>query len=169
MDFLDGCPSRGNSAANRLFTAVWVGVRCALFSYRRFFFFFSHFYFPASGQAVFTGVVPSPPRFLRSIFIAHRVQQSHCSSIFHQVLLTYQVPGNGTTRIRAGPPPLRPTMAEGRYFDMLEIRRQRVIMQCMPYGVQKVLLPQGTGRPASNGMYMFSLRMPLQNARPVHT
>ena len=53
------------------------------------FFFFSHFYFSASGQAVITGVVPSPPRFLPSIFIAHRVQQSHCSSIFHRVLLTH--------------------------------------------------------------------------------
>ena len=54
------------------------------------FFFFSHFYFlPASGQAVVTGVVPSPPQFLSSIFIAHRVQQSHCSSVFHRVLLTH--------------------------------------------------------------------------------
>ena len=33
-----------------------------------------------------TGVIPSPPRFLSSIFIAHRVQQSHCSSIAHRVL-----------------------------------------------------------------------------------
>ena len=32
---------------------------------------------------------PSPPRFLPSIFIEHRVQQSHCSSIFHRVLLTH--------------------------------------------------------------------------------
>ena len=47
-----------------------------------FFFFLSHFYFPASGQAVVTGVVPFPRRFLPSIFIAHRVQQSHCSSLF---------------------------------------------------------------------------------------
>ena len=54
-----------------------------------FFFFFAHFYFPASGQAVDTGVIPSPPRFLPSIFIAHRVQQSHCSSIVHRVLLTH--------------------------------------------------------------------------------
>ena len=56
-------------------------------------FFFSssiaHSYCPASGQAVVTGVVSSPPRFLPSIFIAHRVQQSHCSSIFHLVLLTH--------------------------------------------------------------------------------
>ena len=29
-----------------------------------------------------------PPRFLPSIFIAHRVQQSHCSSILNRVLLT---------------------------------------------------------------------------------
>ena len=36
-----------------------------------------------------TGAVPFPPRFLPSIFIAHRVQQSHCSSIFHRVLLTH--------------------------------------------------------------------------------
>ena len=31
------------------------------------------------------GVVPSSPRFVPSIFIAHRVQQSHCSSVFHRV------------------------------------------------------------------------------------
>ena len=54
-----------------------------------FFFLFAHFHFPASGRAVVTGVVPSPPRFLPSIFIAHRVQQSHCSSIVHRVLLTH--------------------------------------------------------------------------------
>ena len=35
-----------------------------------------------------TGVIPSPPRFLPSIFIAHRVQQSRCSSIVHRMLLT---------------------------------------------------------------------------------
>ena len=54
-----------------------------------FFFFFSHFHFPASGQAVVTGVVPFSPRFFPSTFIAHRVQQFHCSSIFHRVLLTH--------------------------------------------------------------------------------
>ena len=54
-----------------------------------FFFFFSHFYFPASGHAVVTSVVPSPPRFLPSIFIAHKVQRPHCSSMFHRVLLTH--------------------------------------------------------------------------------
>ena len=54
-----------------------------------FLFFLIHIYFPASGQAVVTGVVPSSPRFFPPIFFAHRVQQSHYSSIFHQVLLTH--------------------------------------------------------------------------------
>ena len=36
-----------------------------------------------------TGVVPSSPRFLLSIFTAHRVQQSHSSSTFDRVLLTH--------------------------------------------------------------------------------
>ena len=54
-----------------------------------FFSYSLHFYFPASGQAVVTGDVPSSPWFLPSIFIAHRVQQSHCSSIVHRVLLTH--------------------------------------------------------------------------------
>ena len=51
--------------------------------------FSSHFYFPASRQAVVTGVVPSPSWFLPSIFIAHGVQQSRCLSNFHPVLLTH--------------------------------------------------------------------------------
>ena len=29
-----------------------------------------------------TGVVPSPPRYVPSFFVAHRVQHSHCSSVF---------------------------------------------------------------------------------------
>ena len=60
-----------------------------MFQYVSFFFFFCTLSLPASGQAVVTGVIPSPPRFLPSIFIAHRVQQSHCSSIFHRTLLTH--------------------------------------------------------------------------------
>ena len=57
-----------------------------------FFFFLAHFYLPASGYAVVTGPRCRPffpPVLLPSIFIAHRVQQTHCSSIFHRVLLTH--------------------------------------------------------------------------------
>ena len=54
------------------------------------FIYFSHtFTFQLLDNAVVTGVVPSSPRFLPSMFIAHRVQQSHCSSIFHRVLQTH--------------------------------------------------------------------------------
>ena len=65
--------------------------RCSQHLKVKFVFFFSHFYFPASGQAVVTGVVHSPPpRFLPSCSIAHTAQPSHCSSIFHhRVLLTH--------------------------------------------------------------------------------
>ena len=65
--------------------------------------FFLHtcvIYFPASGQAVVTGVVPSPPRFLPSIFITPRVQQSHCSSIFHRVLLTHALAFSASQFVR---------------------------------------------------------------------
>ena len=55
-----------------------------------FFFFSSHTStFSVSGQAVVTGVVPSPPRFLPLIYISNRVQKSHCSSISHPALLTH--------------------------------------------------------------------------------
>ena len=74
--FVDWLPQRGStSAPPTLYIYIYI--------------FFLTLHFPASGQAVVTGVVPSPPRFLPSIFIAHRVQQSHCSSICHRVLLTH--------------------------------------------------------------------------------
>ena len=71
-----------------------------MFVYIFIYSFFSHFYFPGSGQAVVTGVVPFPPRFLPSIFIAHRVQKSHCSSIFHRVLLTHALALSASQLVR---------------------------------------------------------------------
>ena len=49
---------------------------CTMLHAKKYYFYllFSHFYFPASGQAVVTGVIRSSPRFLPSIFFAHRVQ-----------------------------------------------------------------------------------------------
>ena len=76
--------------------AAWLTIAFFLFL------FHTHIYFPASGQqAVVTGVVPScPPRFLPSIFIAHGVQQSHCSSIFHRVLLTHALALSASQLVR---------------------------------------------------------------------
>ena len=56
-----------------------------------FFFFFTHsstFQLLDNKRSTVAGVVPFSPRFSPSFFIAHRVQQSHCPSIFHRVLLT---------------------------------------------------------------------------------
>ena len=80
---------------------VWSSLyRISLFAPLKkasFFFFFSdhHFYLPAQLVGGVTlsdlldkpwsqdlGVVPSPPRYVLSIFIAHRIQHSLCSSIF---------------------------------------------------------------------------------------
>ena len=51
-----------------------------------------------------------PARFRPSIFIAHRVQQSHCSSIFHRVLLTHAL-GLSRKSICAQEKPLRICMS----------------------------------------------------------
>ena len=66
------------------------------------FFFFSHFYFPASGQAVVTGVVPSPPRFLPSILsrigfsypTARRVANSRSRTFRKSTCAQEKVPTN---------------------------------------------------------------------------
>ena len=47
-----------------------------------FWFYLAPVYFPASGEAVVSGVVPLPPWYVPSILIAHGVQHSHRSSIF---------------------------------------------------------------------------------------
>ena len=73
--------------------------------YTSLFLLLSHFYFPASGQAVVTSVVPSPPRFLPSIFIAHRVQQSNFLSIFHRVLLTRALAFSASQFVHKKKPP----------------------------------------------------------------
>ena len=54
-------------------------TRCRVIS---LFFFFTNIYFPTSGQAVVTGVVPSSPKFLPSILIARRVQHTTARRFF---------------------------------------------------------------------------------------
>ena len=79
------------SPSARTGTGLLTPVRFILFYFSLFFFIFlfiSHFYFPASGQAMVTGVVPSPPWFSPSIFIAHRVQRFHCWSILLTLALS---------------------------------------------------------------------------------
>ena len=95
-DCITICP-RSRSSSKLLFASCVCDAAAARFflffcfflCVSRKFFFFSHLYSPALGQAVITGVVPSPPRYLPSLFIAHRVQQPHCTSVFYRVLLTH--------------------------------------------------------------------------------
>ena len=60
-----------------------------VFFYLLFFFTSRTFFFQLLDKPWSQVSSLSPPRFLPSIFIAHRVQHSHCSSIFHRVLLTH--------------------------------------------------------------------------------
>ena len=91
-----------------------------------FFFFFAHFYFPGSGQAVVTGVVPSSPRFLPSIFIAHRVQHSHCSSIFHRVLLTHALALSASQFVHKKKSPLIHTSMHSGGFELTRLTYTRL-------------------------------------------
>ena len=90
-------------------------------------FFFPHFYFSPSGQAVVTGVVPSPPRFFPSIFIAHRVQQSHCSSIFHRVLLTHTRARSASQFVhKKKPPRIYTSRMHSGGFDLTKLTYTRL-------------------------------------------
>ena len=54
-----------------------------------FFFFYTFTFQLLDKPWLQVSVAPSSPRFLPSLFIAHRFQQFYCSSIFHRVLLTH--------------------------------------------------------------------------------
>ena len=63
---------------------------CIMYLYMHIIFFFvsvllSSFWI----SCVVSGVVPSPPRYMPSVFIAHRVQHSPCSSTSHGKLQTH--------------------------------------------------------------------------------
>ena len=94
--------------------------------YHSFFFLVVHFCFPASGQAVVTGVVPSRPRFLPSIFIAHRVQQSHCSSIFHRVLLTHALAFSASQFVHKEKSPRIHTSMYSEGFELTKLTYTRL-------------------------------------------
>ena len=92
-------------------------------------FCFTHIYFPASGQGVVIGVVPSSPRslrFLPSIFIAHRVQQSRCSSMFHRVLLTHALALSASQFVHKKKSPRMYTSMHSGGFELTKLTNTRV-------------------------------------------
>ena len=73
-----------------------------------------------------TGVVPPLPRFLPSIFIAHRVQQSHCSSIFHRVLLTHAVALSASPFVHKKKSPRMYTSIHSGGFELTKLTYTRL-------------------------------------------
>ena len=73
-----------------------------------------------------TGVVHSPPWFLPSIFIAHRVQQSHCSSIFHRVLLTHALALSASQYVPKIKPPRNCTNIHSGGFELTKLTYTRL-------------------------------------------
>ena len=119
-----------NNTLSRLFPTSCVrknssgGVLACFFLF--VYLFFTHIYFPASGQAVVTGVVRSPLRFLPSIFIAHRVQQSHCSSIFHRVFLTHALALSASQFVREKKSPRIYTSVHLGGFELTKLTYTRL-------------------------------------------
>ena len=117
--------------------SVWASAPSSLFSFF-FFLFFTHIYFPAPEQAVVTGVVPSSPRFLPSILIAHRVQQSHCSSIFHWALLTHALALSASQFVHKKKSPRIYTSMHSGGFELTKLTYTRL----------EDIIWYATGRPA---------------------
>ena len=84
-------------------------------------------YFPAFGQAMVTAVVPSSPRFLPSIFIAHRVQQFRCSSIFHRVLQTHALALSASQFVHKKKSPRVYTSMHSGGFELTKLTYTRLV------------------------------------------
>ena len=87
-------------------------IRCWTFCFA---YIVTRIYLPASGQAVATGVAPSPPRFLAAIFIAHKIKQSDCLSIFHRVLLIHALAFSENQLVHNKSPPIYTSMHSGGF------------------------------------------------------
>ena len=68
----------------------------------------------------------SPPRFMPSIFIAHRVQHSHCSSIFHRVLPTHALALSASQFVHKKKPPRIYTSMHSGGFELTKLTYTRL-------------------------------------------
>ena len=107
----------------------------------------THIYFPASGQAVVTGVVSSPPRFLPSIFIAHRVQQSHCSSIFHRVLPTHALALSASQFVRKKKSPRIYTSTHSGGFELTKLTYTRLEDNLIRHRGDRLVITTSSAKP----------------------
>ena len=109
---------------------------CLFFSWHTFTFH------PACGQAVVTVVVPSPPRFLPSIFIAHRVQQFNCSSIFHLVLLTHALALSARQFVHKKKSQRIYTSMHSAGLELTELTYTRLEDNLIRHGGDRLVLPR---------------------------
>ena len=111
--------------------------------YIMFFFFLTRICFPASGQqAVVIGIAPSPPRFLPSIFIAHRVQQSHCASTFHRVLLTHALALSASQFVHNKKPPrIHTSCMHSGGFELMKLTHTRLEDNLMRHRGDRLYTP----------------------------
>ena len=89
-----------------------------------------------------------PPGSLPSLLIAHRVQQSHCSSIFHRVLLTYALALSASQFVHKKKSPRINTSAHSGGFELTKLtytnrlednlirhRGDRLLYACTTFGL----------------------------------
>ena len=74
-----------------------------------------------------TGIIPSPPKILPSIFIAHRVlQQSHYSTTFHRRLLTHALAFSANQFVRKEIYPRIYTRMHSAGFELMKLTYTRL-------------------------------------------
>ena len=106
-----------------------------------YFIFHTHVLASFWTKAVVTGVVPSPPRFLTSIFIAHRVEQSHCSSIFHPKLLTHALALSASQFVHKRKPPRINTSMHSGGFELTKLTYTRLEDNLIRHGATGYIPP----------------------------
>ena len=96
-----------------------------------------------------------PPRFLPSIFIAHRVQQFHWSSIFHRVLLTHALALSASQFVHKKKSPRMYTSMHSGGFELTRLTYTRLEDNLIATGAISIL-------DADAGMYRsrLSVRSP---------
>ena len=73
-----------------------------------------------------TGFVPSPPRFSPSMFIAHRFQQSYCSSISHRMFLAHALALSASQFVHKKNPPRIYTSMHSGGFELTKLTYTRL-------------------------------------------
>ena len=92
---------------------------------------------------------PFSPPVLASIFIAHRVQQSHCSSIFHRVFLTHALALSASQFVRKKHSPRIYTSMHSGGFELTKLTYTKLednLIHTPPGATDSIPLSRGKNR-----------------------